>query len=154
MSFRFKIAMGAFNRMKSGAVMLLRIMQDRSSAILVTMCTYPMRWIGSLARFFQCIYVTPIPRSYQLIALLCFFPCFYLSDFFFKLAYSLNHRRLLRLGRYCARLGGQNSALKLNSLAAHLFIKHLLAPCPTSTNSFMWSCGKSNESNSLREARK
>src|SRR5260370_10731742 len=96
-------------------------LQDRATAIVVTLCTYPMRGFGSLARFFKRIYDAPIApwRAYQLVALLLFFPCFYISDFFFKIAYSLNHHRLLRLGRECARLGGQDHTLKLNYLSLH-----------------------------------
>jgi len=91
--------------------------EDRVSPILVALCTYPMRWFGAAATRLQSVNKTSLPRGYQLVALFLFFPCFYVSDFFFKTAYLLNHRRLMRLGRKCAALGGQNYALELDNLS-------------------------------------
>ena len=117
MSFTLKGAMRAFKNMKMNWLVMGVVMEERFSPSLVAMLAYPMRWFGSLARFFQRIHKTSRPRGHQLIALLLSFPCFYASDFFFQIAYLLNHRRLLRLGRECARLGGQNGALKINDLS-------------------------------------
>jgi hypothetical protein len=97
-------------------ISFLLLCEDALSPILVTLCTYPMRWFGLAHGFFKRIYDRTPPRGYKLIALLLTFPCFYASDFFFKCAYFLNHRRLNRIGRKCATLGGQNSVLKLNNL--------------------------------------
>lgn len=93
------------------------LIEDRFSPILVTVSTYPMRWFGIAHGLFKCIYNGPFPRGVQLVSLLLSFPCFYASDFFFQCAYFLNHRRLGRIGRKCATLGGQNGALKLNDLS-------------------------------------
>lgn len=97
--------------------------ENRLSPILVAFCAYQMRRFGFLHGFFQCISntsrvpgLTSFPRFYQFITILLCFPCFYAGDFFFKCAYFLNHRRLIRVGRKCAALGGQNGALKLNNL--------------------------------------
>jgi hypothetical protein len=77
-----------------------------------------MRWLGLLHGFFQRIgNASGFPRCYQFIALLLCFPCFYASEFFFKRAYFFNHCRLIRIGRKCATLGGQNGVLKLNNLS-------------------------------------
>jgi len=89
--------------------------EDRLSSILVALCAYPMRWFGAAATRLQSIQKSSLPWGYQLVALFLFFPCFYASDFFFKIAYLLNHRRLMRLGRKCAALGGQNYALELDN---------------------------------------
>jgi 1-deoxy-D-xylulose-5-phosphate synthase len=54
--------------------------------------------------------------AYKLVALLLCFPCFRVSEFLFRCAYLLQQRKLVRLGRDCTRLGGQNHALKLDNL--------------------------------------
>ncbi len=107
---------------KNYPLVIVSWLEDCTTPIIVAFCAYPMRWFGSLARFFQCVNHsrTRIPWTYQLIALLFFFPCFQVSDFFFKVAYTLNHRKLLRLGRECARLGGQNRVLEINNLSLDL----------------------------------
>ena len=93
-----------FNKRTGLAVLI----EDTLSPIFVTICTYPMRWFGIAHGFFKRIHDSSIPWGYKLIALFLTFPCFYASDFFFKCAYFLNHRRLSRIGRECAALGGQN----------------------------------------------
>gem|GEM_PF-3595488 len=92
--------------------------QDRLFAVLVAFCTYQMRWLAICHSFLQRIgNSSSFPLVCQFISLLLAFPCFYACDFFFKFAYLLNHSRLLRIGRKCAALGGQNGALKLNDFS-------------------------------------
>src|SRR5204862_5615140 len=94
-----KRAMRTLNKFNCMTIPFLTILKNGPSSILVTVLTYPMRWFGFLARFFQRIHKAPGPRGYQLITLLLFFPCFYLSDLLFKFAFTLNLRKLLRLSR-------------------------------------------------------
>lgn len=93
-----------------------------AAPIIVALCAYPMRWFCALARFFQGIQNESgsRPRFHQLIALFLFFPCFHVSDFFFKIAHTLNHRRLLRLSSECVRLRFQNGALKIYDFSLDL----------------------------------
>lgn len=79
-----------------------------------------MRWFSSAATFFQRVEHYSRPRTYQFIALFFLFPCFYTSDFFSKMAYFLNHRRLLRISRQCTVLGGQDSALQLDHFSLNI----------------------------------
>ena len=79
-----------------------------------------MRQFAIAHRFLQGVYHRPNKWGYQLIALLLCIPCFHLSDFFFKCAYLINHRRLVSIGRKSAALGGQNGALKLNDLSLNI----------------------------------
>ena len=88
--------------------------QDRLDAVLVTLCAYPMWWFGSLTLFLQGVSECPMPNLCKCVPLLLSFPCFYASNFFFQCAYRLGHRRLHRLGRKCAALGGQDFSLKFN----------------------------------------
>lgn len=94
--------------------------EDRCSPILVAMGAYPMRWFALAHGFFKSVDNDPWPRGVKLVALLFCFPCFYASDFFFKCAYLLNHRKLRRIGIKCAALGGQNGALKLDNLSLNV----------------------------------
>ena len=43
-------------------------------------------------------------------------PCFHVSNFFFKLAYTLQQRKLVSIGRKCRSLGGEDYSLKFNDL--------------------------------------
>ena len=113
LNWYFTYRTNKFNK-RTGLVVLI---EDTLSPIFVTICTYPMRWFGIAHGFFKRIHDSSIPWGYKLIALFLTFPCFYASDFFFKCAYFLNHRRLSRIGRECAALGGQNGALKLDNFS-------------------------------------
>ena len=79
-----------------------------------------MRWFGSAATFFKRVEHYSRPGTYQSIALFLFFPYFYASDFFSKIAYFLNQRRLPRISRKCAVLGGQDSALQLDHVSLNI----------------------------------
>ena len=115
LNYCFTYGANKFNKSTGFAVLI----EDRLSPILVTLCTYPMRWFGIAHGFFKRIYDCSCPWGCKLIAFFLTFPCFYASDFFFKCSYLINHRRLSRIGRKCAALGGQNGALKLNNLSLY-----------------------------------
>jgi len=98
------------------SVLIISLLKDHFFCILVTFCTKIMRWFGVAHRFFKSIYETnTFPGGVKLISLLFCFPCFYVSNFFFKCAYFINCRRLLRLSGERIALGSKNSALKLNN---------------------------------------
>ncbi len=52
---------------------------------------------------------------YKFIFLLFTFPCFHLSNFFFKLTYTLQQRELVRLGRELVQLDGQDLSLQFDN---------------------------------------
>ena len=56
-------------------------------------------------------------KAYKFIALLLSFPLFRLSQFFFKLAYTLQQRELLRISSECARLRGEYYRLQFDGLS-------------------------------------
>ena len=111
------------------AFLAMTELENRAAPIFVAVCTYPMRRFAFAHGVFQRIYSNPGPRSVQFIALLLSFPCFYASYFFFKFAYSINHRRLLKIGLHCASLGGKNHVVECGDLSpsvtAHQLIKRL-----------------------------
>jgi hypothetical protein len=69
-------------------------MQDRALPMLVAFCTNEMRRFGRAHARLQFIEKNARWQFLQFVALLCTFPCFKASHFFFKLAYALNQRRL------------------------------------------------------------
>ena len=56
-----------------------------------------MRWFSLCHLWLQCVHMNTGWQSLKLVTLLLCFPSFKCSYFFFKIAYSLNQRRLLRL---------------------------------------------------------
>jgi hypothetical protein len=99
-------------------------LEDRLAPILETVCAKQMRWFGRACLFFQRVSPSFSPERVwgshigELIFLFLSIPCFKLSHFFFKITYLLQHRRLSRLGRYCARLGGQDFSLEFPDLSS------------------------------------
>lgn len=93
------------------------MLQDRLDAALVAGSANFMRWFGGVHFFFKAIGERAGPQLGQFVILFFCFPCFYFSNFFFKIAYTVQQRRLLRLGTQCAALGGENRALQFNDLA-------------------------------------
>lgn len=57
-----------------------------------------------------------IPNGLQFVALCLSFPCFKLSDFFFKLTYSLQQRRALILRGKCRAIGIDKLGLEFEEL--------------------------------------
>jgi hypothetical protein len=66
-------------------------------AALVTCCTNAMTWFAILHARLREIDKNARSDLGKLVALLLCVPCFKLSHLFFKFAYALNQRRLLRL---------------------------------------------------------
>lgn len=80
-----------------------------------------MRGLGVAHGFFKRIHDRgTFPYGLKTVALLLSFPCFYASNFFFKLAYLGNQRRLLRVGRQGIGLSGKDRALQLNHFPLNL----------------------------------
>lgn len=80
-----------------------------------------MRFFCFFARYLHRISkAASTPWFCQLVALLLFFPSAHLSEFFFKLAYSLNERRLRRICRKNLMLGGNDLLVKLDGLSLNL----------------------------------
>ena len=95
--------------------------EDRFSSIFVAFCAYQMGWLAACHRFSQRISnSSSLPRGCQLIALFLSFPCFYAHDFFFKCAYFLNHRRLIRISAKCSGLGCNYNLPKFNGFFLNL----------------------------------
>jgi len=97
--------------------------EDTFSPFAVTICAEIMRRFGIAHAFFQSISNnSSIPQVFQVIAFLFGLPCFEIHNFFFKIAYFLNHRRLLRLGGkslslYRNQVSGCLSDSRINSIA-------------------------------------
>ena len=72
-------------------------LENRFHAILVAICTQGMAGFAMCFRLFQHVSDHSGNKLYKAIALLLSVPCFRASHFFFKLAYALNQRHLLRL---------------------------------------------------------
>ena len=52
----------------------------------------------------------------KLVALFLTFPVFQLHNLLFKIAYTIQQRELRRIGRKCARLGGEDYSLQFDNL--------------------------------------
>jgi len=75
------------------------LLKYRLFPVLVAIWTYPMRWFGTASLFFYLISINPMgTQLLKPIFLLLSFPCFKISHFCFKRAYTLNQFRLLLLG--------------------------------------------------------
>jgi len=95
-------------------------LKDRFTTLLIAVCAKQMHWFGRTCLFLQRISKSASARRtfgtyvHELILLLLSIPCFKVSHFFFKLTYSLQQRRLRRLGRECALLGGDDLSLQFD----------------------------------------
>src|SRR5580704_530580 len=74
-----------------------RSLYDRWLAVIVALCTKMMDRFSASFRFLKRVEERSGIIPLQFVALLLSFPAFQGSHFFFKLAYALNQRRLLRL---------------------------------------------------------
>src|SRR5262249_9795541 len=92
------------------------LLQDRLAAVAIAVCTYVMLWVGAAHVFLNRISRHAPSDLGKLVALLLCFPCFEISNFFFKLAYLFQQRRLRRIGLKCASLGGENYAVEFDDL--------------------------------------
>ncbi len=103
-------------------------LQDRFLASLVAITTYPMRWFGACAIFFEHVSEGSISNLTKGVSSLLAVPCLKASNFFFKSAYLLNQRRLRCIGLYCASLGGQDLSIEFDNLGRSLFVRTKRGP--------------------------
>ena len=73
-------------------------LQDRLDAALITICTNCMRGFALLFSYFRNVSEKSTIQVLKFISLLLTFPCFEAAQFFFKLIYFVNRRRIARLG--------------------------------------------------------
>jgi hypothetical protein len=97
-------------------------LQDALLSALVTCLTNVMTWLGALGVGLQRHGERSGSNGLELIALLLGRPRFKASSLRFTMAYSINQRRLRRIGLYCAGLGGHNLALEFDELGRALAI--------------------------------
>lgn len=91
-------------------------LQDRFDAGLVTVCAYGMHRFGAAHRFLDKVGKRTGRQGVELVALLLGIPCFHAHQLFFEIAYAGNQRRLRRLHRQCAPLGGHDFAGEFDRL--------------------------------------
>jgi hypothetical protein len=92
-------------------------LQDMSLFLFVAWLTNVMHRFGTLGLWLQSVGKRSRRQSLQFIALLLCLPCFKVSNFCFKVAYSLNQSRALLVRRKNALLGIENDALEFEDLA-------------------------------------
>ena len=83
-------------------------------ALIEASCTKLMGWFAVSCLFLQDVSERSTSKIGQLVPLLLSFLCFQLSHFFFKAAYFLQQRHLVRLARKCAALGGKDYSLQFD----------------------------------------
>src|SRR5258708_5567756 len=86
----------------SHAGMARNMLDNRFDSALVAIWTYAMLRFGAALRYFQAISQnireSRLPKLLQFVPLLFSIPCFVASNFCFKRAYSINLRRMRKLG--------------------------------------------------------
>src|SRR4051794_29100962 len=94
--------------------MVFKALEDRFFTIFVACWTYLMGRFGAACLWLQ--HVSEDARSDfgKLIPLLLSIPCFKASNLCFQAAYSIQQRKLVRLGRKCVRLGGHDESLQFD----------------------------------------
>ena len=101
--------------------------------MLVAACTNAMHWFSALSLWLHKVSEHSTRYFPKFVALSLSIPCFRLSHFFFKIAYTLQQRKLVRLGRKCVALGGHDYSLQFDDLGldlgtdlqAYYSLKHL-----------------------------
>src|SRR5882724_1842716 len=83
-------------------------------SVIITFCAKPMGWFSRLGIFFSRIGEGTVPDILQFVFFLLAIPCFKASNLCFEIAYTLQHRKLVRLGRECVRLGGEDYSLQFD----------------------------------------
>src|SRR6516225_158636 len=102
--------------MNPSAAIPLNSLKDKFLVLLVAGCTYPMKGFGIACIRLQHVGKGPGSNLLQLVSLLLSFPCFKASNFFFKIAYSLNQRRLFCLRIRQGGLHREDLLVKLDGL--------------------------------------
>ena len=104
------------NDVLSGSI--ARRLEDGFAPLLVAMCTYAMRGFAACFLWLKSASEGSIVGQY--IPLLLGTPCFKASNFFFKVAYTLNQRGLRRLGRKSVALGGEDYSVDFDGLCLNI----------------------------------
>jgi len=78
-------------------------------SLFIARWTYAMRRLSICCLWLQGMSKRSASEVGQCISLLLSIPCFKLSHLCFKATYFFQQRELVRLGRKCARLGGEDS---------------------------------------------
>jgi hypothetical protein len=91
-------------------------LQNALEAACVAVSAYLMTWFGKLRGRFQDISERATFPTMKFIFLLLTLPAFKISNLFFEIAYSVQKRRMLRLGAHCATLGGENYGIQFDDL--------------------------------------
>jgi hypothetical protein len=94
-------------------------LKDRFLSVLKTVCAKEMDRFARWSHALQAISERPFLSKASALSHVCqcvllgfSIPCFNLSHFFFKTAYSIQQRELLLLSRECVRLGGEDFSLQ------------------------------------------
>jgi hypothetical protein len=94
-------------------------LENGFDSMLITACTYLMRRFAMAVGWLQAASKNSCSDLGKLIAILLSIPCFKISNLCFKVAYLLQQRELIRLGRKCAALGGEDYSLPIRLIANH-----------------------------------
>lgn len=84
-------------RVKPAVLAFWHVIEDRTLALLVAVCTYVMRRFTVAHGLLQRVHQRSSNRGCQLAALLLCLPCFHANNLAFKIAYTINQRRLSRI---------------------------------------------------------
>lgn len=91
-------------------------LKDGPLAVFVAVSAKHMEWLSLFHSRLQRISVHSRTDFVKIVAALLCGPCFKLGFFFFKLAYSVQQRRLRRLGLHCVALGGKDLSSEFENL--------------------------------------
>ncbi len=98
-------------------------LQDRFLSTIEAISTKLMHIFGGARLIFfnisvNCRHSAGIGQQIgEYIFLFLSFPCFKISHFFFKIAYLVQQRQLVRLGIKCTALGGEDYSLQFDNLS-------------------------------------
>lgn len=120
----------------------MMVLQYRFLAVLVALCTQPMRWFGRLSIFLTNIGERTSPDVFKLVFFLLSTPCFQFGHFFFKLACFFNQAdcaccasRIFSWSFITAALRRVASSMSFNPFAKSKAV--LMAPRPANTSATM-----------------
>jgi|SRR5271154_147408 len=92
--------------------------------MLETFVAKNMEWFAACGLRYESMYkdASTGKSIRKLISRLLAIPCFKVRDLCFQLGYLLLHRKLTRLGRQCALLGGEDYSLNFRDLILRGFV--------------------------------
>src|SRR5260221_11362036 len=91
-------------------------LQDRFMSLLIAVCPNQMLWFGRGSSCLQRVSKNARSDFGEFVFLLLSIPFFKVSHLFFQFTYKLQQRELIRLGRDCVRLGGEDYSLQFDDL--------------------------------------